>query len=112
MTSDELLFTYGSLRRPEVQLDTFGRLLRGETDVLTGYTLDHAEIHAHRLSSAAGSTVHAVLRPTGNPLDKVVGTAVVVTTEELDAADEYESTVFRRIPVTLASGRPAWVYTV
>ncbi len=58
----------------------------------------------------SGLAVHPIVRPTGNPLDKVLGTALWVTEEELDAADEYEVALYRRISVVLASGRSAWVY--
>jgi len=51
-----------------------------------------------------------VLRRTGDPRDKVFGTVLVLTPAELDAADELLTPLFRRLPVTLASGRGAWVY--
>jgi hypothetical protein len=91
---DQLLFSYGALQHPEVQLDTFGRLLESEDDVLPGYTLDYAEN----------------LRATGSARDKVVGKALLVTESELEASDEYEVERYRRAAVVLASGRTAWVY--
>jgi hypothetical protein len=106
----QLLFTYGTLRQADVQLDTFGRLLDGEDDALPGYTVDYAEIEDTRVVDLSGLSVHPIVRETGNPLDKIVGTAVQVTEDELDAADEYEVALYRRIPVVLASGRSAWVY--
>jgi hypothetical protein len=33
-----------------------------------------------------------------------------VTEGELDAADEYEVELYRRVEVSLQSGRAAWVY--
>ncbi|WP_194411058.1 gamma-glutamylcyclotransferase family protein [Microbacterium cremeum] len=107
---DHLLFSYGTLQRPEVQLDTFGRLLDGDDDVLPGYTVDYAEIEDQRVVDLSGLSVHPVVRETGNPLDKVVGRVLRVTEDELDAADEYEVTLYRRTSVVLASGRTAWVY--
>ncbi len=35
-TPDQLLFSYGTLQNPDVQLDTFGRLVAAEDDVLPG----------------------------------------------------------------------------
>lgn len=110
MTTGELLFTYGSLQRPEVQLDTFGRLVHGDDDVLPGYTVDYAEIEDHRDAEGSAPDVHPILRATGNPLDKVVGKAVRITESELDASDEYQVTLYRRVSVELASGHTAWVY--
>ena len=108
--SDQLLFTYGTLQHAEVQLDTFGRLLAGERDALRGYTIDYAEIDDARVAEVSGLSVHPILRRTGNAIDTVVGTVVHITSDELDAADEYEVALYRRIAVTLASGRQAWVY--
>ena len=108
--ADQLLFTYGTLQFAEVQLDTFGRLVAGESDVLPGYTIDYAEIEDARVVDVSGMSVHPVLRATGNPVDKVVGKVLHITADELEAADEYEVSLYRRTSVTLASGRTAWVY--
>lgn len=108
--ADELLFTYGTLQYAEVQLDTFGRLLAGEPDVLPGYTIDYVEITDQRVVDLSGASVHPVLRETGNALDKVVGRVLHLTADEIDAADEYEVSLYRRVRVTLGSGRTAWVY--
>lgn len=107
---EQLLFSYGTLQLADVQLDTFGRLLEGSDDVLPGYTVDYAEIDDPRVVDLSGADVHPIVRHTGNPLDKVVGKALWVTEDELDASDEYEVSLYRRISVTLASGRDAWVY--
>lgn len=108
--AEQLLFTYGTLQYAEVQLDTFGRLVAGETDALPGYTIDYAEIADPRVVDVSGLSVHPVVRATGNPVDKVVGKVLHVSAAELDAADSYEVSLYRRVSVTLASGRDAWVY--
>lgn len=108
--ADQLLFTYGTLQFAEVQLDTFGRVVAGESDVLPGYTIDYAEIEDARVVDVSGLSVHPILRETGNPVDKVVGKVLHVTADELEAADEYEVSLYRRTSVPLASGRVAWVY--
>lgn len=108
--ADQLLFSYGTLQQAEVQLDTFGRLLAGDADTLPGYTTDYTEIEDHRVVDLSGLAVHPIVRPTGNDRDRVFGKALLVTEAELDAADEYEVSLYRRVAVTLASGRPAWVY--
>jgi len=108
--ADQLLFTYGTLQYAEVQLDTFGRLVAGETDALPGYTIDYAEIEDQRVVDVSGLSVHPILRATGNSLDKVMGRVLHLTADELDAADEYEVALYHRVSVALASGRTAWVY--
>lgn len=105
-----MLFSYGTLQHAEVQRDTFGRLLHGERDILPGYTVDYAEIEDHRVVDLSGLSVHPIVRPTGDPRDKVIGTVLRVTWDELEAADEYEVSLYRRVQVTLTSGRQAWVY--
>jgi hypothetical protein len=107
---DQLLFSYGTLQNPDVQLDTFGRLLDVEDDALPGYTVDYTEIEDPRVVDLSGLSVHPVVRPTGNALDKVTGKVLRVTEDELDAADEYEVALYRRVQVRLRSGRAAWVY--
>lgn len=107
---DQLLFSYGTLQDPDVQLDTFGRLVAGDDDALQGFTVDYAEIDDPRATGPSAHSVHPIVRPTGNTLDKVTGKALRVTEDELDAADEYQLELYRRIEVTLRSGRAAWVY--
>ena len=101
---------YGTLQLPEVQLDTFGRLLSGEDDVLPGYRLEWVEIDDDRVAQLSGLDSHPILRRTDDPRDRVFGRVLALTPEELDAADEYEVSLYRRISVQLASGIRAWVY--
>ncbi len=110
MAADQLLFSYGTLQYPEVQLDTFGRLLDSEDDVLPGYTVDYVEIEDRRVVDLSGASVHPLVRATNSPRDKVIGKVLWVTEDELDASDEYEVSLYRRVAVRLASGRDAWVY--
>jgi hypothetical protein len=109
-TPDQLLFSYGTLQKPEVQLDTFGRLVASETDVLPGFTVDYTEISDPRVADVSGQSVHPIVRATGTSLDKVTGVVLHVTEDELDAADEYEVALYHRVQVRLQSGRIAWVY--
>lgn len=109
-SADVLLFVYGTLRLPQVQLDTFGRLIDGDDDVLLGYTIDYLDVIDPHVLELTGRSTHPVLRPTGTHLDKVFGRVLMVTNEEVDAADEYAAASHRRAPVKLAGGREAWVY--
>jgi hypothetical protein len=106
----EPLFTYGVLQTPDVQLDTFGRLLHGDHDTLPAFRLDDGESGDERGAPAANSHRRRVLRHSGDPRDRIFGTVVRLSPDELDAADEYLMTGSRRISVVLASGLSAWVY--
>lgn len=107
---EECLFTYVTLQLPAVQLDTFGRLLEGEDDALPGYRLEWTDVGDERVAQLSGLDEHPILRRTDDPRDRVFGRVLLLTPDELDAADEYEVSLYRRASVTLASGRHAWVY--
>ncbi|RZJ94194.1 MAG: gamma-glutamylcyclotransferase, partial [Brevundimonas sp.] len=53
---------------------------------------------------------HPIVRPSETPGAGVDGTLFFITQPELDAADVYEAEDYRRVEVTLTSGRTAWVY--
>lgn len=106
----ELLFSYGALQQAPLQLDTFGRVIRSEADILPGFTADYVEIHDARFSDRTGLTVYPHVRRTGDPRDKVVGRVLLLSAEELDAADEFEMSMFHRTRAMLSSHREAWVY--
>lgn len=91
-----LLFSYGTLQNPEVQLETFKRPLTGRADALPAYRRA-----AHGPHANAAPDPHATLH----------GAVFEVTEEELLLADAYEAPAnYRRIRVTLKSGVEAWVY--
>lgn len=104
LPASEALFAYGAMQRPEVQLDTFGRRVAGEPDALPGFRLEWND------TAEADVSARPVIRPTGDARDRVFGTVLPITIEELDAADEYEVALYRRISVQLASGIRAWAY--
>lgn len=106
----ELLFSYGTLRQPEVQRATFGRELTGERDAIVGYDLDQVTITDPHVVATSGSDRHPILRPTDRPGAHVDGTVFALSEAELAAADEYEVDAYRRIAVPLRSGATAWVY--
>ena len=106
-----LLFSYGTLQEAGVQQATFGRLLEGCRDELPGFEPSAIRIEDPQLAAAAGRTHHANVVSSGRPDSRVSGTAFEVTDAELAAADEYERPAsYERVAVTLASGKPAWVY--
>jgi gamma-glutamylcyclotransferase (GGCT)/AIG2-like uncharacterized protein YtfP len=106
----ELLFSYGTLRQPEVQLATFGREIDGRPDAIVGYHLEYVSITDPHVIATSGSDRHPILKPTDRPGAAVEGTVFAISETDLAAADEYEVDAYRRIAVPLRSGDQAWVY--
>ena len=97
-----LLFSYGTLQRNDVQRSTFGRLLTGQKDELWGY---------EQLPILIDGGTYATIKFNGNETSRVAGVVFEITDAELTKADEYEGDFYyKRIAVTLASGKEAWVY--
>ena len=94
------LFSYGTLQQDDVQLSTFGRRVAGKPDVLEGYERSSITIDGER---------YFTLTPNRN--ERVAGVVLEVTDAELEKSDEYEGDFYyKRIVVTLESGKEAWVY--
>ncbi|MFB2596377.1 gamma-glutamylcyclotransferase family protein [Herbiconiux sp. P17] len=122
-----LLFSYGTLRQPEVQLATFGRLLTGHEATVLGYRLDWLTITDPAVIATSGSDRHPLLvrdtetdrgsdtdteteTETDGTAEPVSGTVFEITADELLAADAYEVDDYTRVLVPLDSGEQAWVY--
>lgn len=106
----EWVFSYGTLRQPEVQQGSYGRLLEGVDDELPGYRLDTLAITNPEVVALSGTAEHPVARYTGDPSDIVAGTRFALTRDELRVTDRYEASDYTRIGVELASGTKAWLY--
>jgi hypothetical protein len=104
------LFSYGTLRQPDVQLALFGRTLDGQPDVLPGYAVSPLLITDPAVIATSGSAHHTIARPTGDPRDQVAGTAFRITGADLAAADAYEVADCKRVSVRLGSGVEAFMY--
>jgi len=96
-----LLFAYGTLQDPAIQIEHFGRRLTGTPDRLDGFT---------RSTLSDGADVYPVLIPGGPAPASVDGLVFEISETDLVAADLYEGDLYRRIRVRLASGTEAWVY--
>ena len=96
----EQLFTYGTLQNEEVQQAVFKRILVGNFDALPGYQLA-TELVAGR---------YPLIERGANDMTKVRGKVFEVSGDELRMADAYEGGAYKRIKVTLDSGKPAWVF--
>lgn len=108
--ADLRLFSYGTLRQPEVQMANFGRLLDGAPDAVTGYRLSTVVIQDSGVIETSGSSTHLILVATGDPADMVEGSVFRISAAELAAADAYETDDYVRVEVALRSGALAWAY--
>lgn len=108
--AQQYLFSYGTLQKEKVQLESFGRLLHGVKDSLLGYRIDMLRITDEAVLATSQQAYHPIAIPSEDPADRVEGMVFAVTEEELLAADRYEVDDYKRIPVTLTSGKEAWVY--
>ena len=106
----EYLFSYGTLQLKSVQVANFGRELNGKSDVLLEYVIEQVEITDPRVLEESGQKYHPILKFTGNPENEVEGTVFEVTLEDLQKADAYEVSDYKRTPVRLKSGINSWVY--
>ena len=104
-----LLFSYGTLRDPAVQLRVFGRTLPGTADHLLGFAQTSFEVR-HPAFVAVNGSRHAIVQHTGRDEDRTPGTVFELTDRELAMGDAYEPAGYRRVAVRFASGREGWVY--
>lgn len=93
-----------------MQLANYGRELAGEPDTLVGYRLGQVEIDNPDVVSVSGKAVHTIARATADATDRIPGTVYLLTANELEASDGYETGAYIRVEVKLASGRRAFVY--
>lgn len=103
------LFSYGTLQKPKVQLESFGRLLQGQPDELVGYTLGQLQISDEAVLATSEQLFHPIAIP-ANPDQSIQGMVFEVTVAELQNADQYEVEDYERISVILRSGKKAWAY--
>nr|WP_297786789.1 gamma-glutamylcyclotransferase family protein [uncultured Allomuricauda sp.] len=96
----EYLFSYGTLQDLQVQQYIFGRLLKGKTDIVSGFK---------KLDNIVYGRYPLVVN-TNNPKDKVMGMAYEVTEVDLKKADIYETSAYKRELFHLESGGKAWIY--
>ncbi|MGX7952889.1 gamma-glutamylcyclotransferase family protein [Tsuneonella sp. HG249] len=105
-----ILFSYGTLQQPEVQLGTFGRLIEGVEDTLMGYILAPLHVSDAGVIDLSGLDVHLIARRSSAGANAIKGYAFEVTEEDLAKADAYEVDVYARVEEILGSGRRAFVY--
>ena len=104
------LFSYGTLQLEKVQIETYGRLLKGEKDSLLNYKLDKLKITDAEVIKKSGKEFHPIAMKTGISDDMIDGTIYEITEEELDSTDKYEVSDYKRVLETFVSGKKAWIY--
>jgi len=104
------LFSYGTLQLEQVQLNTFGRILKGNKDILRKYVVKNLKITDPDVIKSSGTDVHPILEFTGNRDDFVEGIVFEISDKELLQADSYEVDDYQRQLLTFESGIQAWVY--
>lgn len=105
-----LLFSYGTLQDKAVQRANFGRELNGRADAMTGYVQRWVEITDPEVIKTSGLARHPIVSASDDPQDEVPGMVFEITAQELEAADRYEVSDYKRVSVRLKSGAQAWVY--
>ncbi|MCS3532268.1 gamma-glutamylcyclotransferase family protein [Chryseobacterium sp. JUb7] len=104
------LFSYGTLQKEQVQIETFGRILKGEKDILTAYKLEMLEIKDPEVLRKSNQNYHPILVFSGNIEDEVEGVLFEVTDKEILQADEYEVDDYKRIEIVFKSGKKGFIY--
>ena len=106
----EYLFSYGTLQKEKVQIDLFGRILKGWSDSLPGYKTATIEITDEAFLAKGENKYQQTAIKTNDRSNNIKGTVFEVTEEELLHSDQYEPEGYIRIRVDLESGRKAWLY--
>src|SRR5579872_3390349 len=105
-----ILFSYGTLQDPAVQLQLFGRRIVGNPDEVIGFKCGELRVADPEFAVQSGRDTHAIVHYTGRDEDRTPGTALELSDAELAVADAYEPAEYTRICARLASGQDAWVY--
>nr|WP_297797907.1 gamma-glutamylcyclotransferase family protein [uncultured Eudoraea sp.] len=100
LNATEYLFTYGTLQQEDIQLTVFSRTLSGFSDTLSGYKLSDEKVVG----------IYPVMQNSDIPTDFVNGRVYMCSNKEILDVDKYEGPAYKRIKVTLNSGKSAWAY--
>ncbi len=105
-----LVFSYGTLRLPRVQLALFGRAVPTRPATLSGFRVEQLTIADPEVVATSGTSSHPILRPSPDPVDRVEGSVLHLSTQQLAAADAYEVEDYRRVRARTTAGEAVWVY--
>lgn len=105
-----LLFSYGTLQLEKVQIENYGRILKGYNDLLRGYKIESLLITDKDVINKSGKEIHPVAIKSHNSEDIIEGKIFEITNEELMETDKYEVTDYERVLEEFESGKKAWIY--
>lgn len=105
------LFTYGTLRNSQLQIEWFGRELQGVADRIRGYRFEMVEIRDQKLLEESGEIYHPILEedPEGHG---VPGIVLDLSAEEFEKVSTLGFDHYHAIEAVLESGRKAVVYVM
>lgn len=106
----QLLFSYGTLRQANVQLEIFNQELTGFDAIITDYILQDLQILDQDVIAKSGKDIHQIMIYTGNVKDEIKGMVFALTPAQLEIADKYEVEDYQRIEVKLKGGGKAFAY--
>ena len=106
----ERIFSYGTLLQKGVQLEICGRILNGKKDTVKGFCVKNIEITDEFALITSHEKIHPIIFFTGQSKHKVPGTVFEVTHDDLLKIDRYEVDEYKRVEVTLISGKKSWIY--
>lgn len=95
----EYLFSYGTLREPNVQIELFGRELTAFDDVMTGYRAVPISLW--------NETHHLAVEDESG---RIPGVVLALSEAELAVCDSYEPNEYRRVRAEMLSAKQAWAY--
>ncbi|MBD3629817.1 MAG: gamma-glutamylcyclotransferase [Cyclobacterium sp.] len=105
-----LLFSYGTLGSEKVQLENYGRIVKGKRDTLAGYRLDKIQITESSVLAKSQLEYQPIAIKSENKTDFIEGLLFEITESELVITDHYEVSQYHRIRETVGSGKKAWIY--
>lgn len=105
-----LLFSYGTLQLEKVQLENYGRILKGVKDRLNGYKIENIRINDLNVIAKSQLDYHPIAFKSQNGKDFIEGVIFELTNTELIETDKYETNDYQRILEIFDSGKKAWVY--
>jgi gamma-glutamylcyclotransferase (GGCT)/AIG2-like uncharacterized protein YtfP len=104
------LFSYGTLQLKKVQLESFGRILIGEKDTLIGFKLAQLQITDKAVLAMSDQKFHPIAIQTNDKKDVISGTLYKISQKELEKADRYEVSDYKRVEAIFQSGTKGWIY--
>ena len=105
-----LLFSYGTLQLEKVQIENYGRILKGDSDRLLGYKIGQLQITDSSVLAKSQLEYHPIAMKSENTIDFIEGKVFEISEAELVESDKYEVSDYQRILETFESGKKAWIY--